>query len=253
MKEIYAWAPYFRELARKIADGDEQHLVDAAKRVAWKEAGGESPLLNYGDENIDPFSFFYTVAGNSTAAVSRKRIYESLRITFEMESELRIDLDDAFIFPTPPRVNTLFHSEGNGNPELLWRLFRSAVSGFGHVDGKDFEGAFAIGNVALKKLTQALFLINPDDFIPIDQHTTSLRLFQFQKPPNRITLSEYADLIDSLRRAFPGCGLFEINMFSYLRSTSITVHPEQCFQGLPDTLPTSGSVIRRGILTPCRG
>ena len=230
MKEIYAWAPYFRELARKVADRGERYLMDAAKRVAWKQEGPQSPLLNYGNENIDPFSFFYTIAANSTAAVSRERIYESLRGIYDMESELPIDLEEAFVFPTPPRINTLFHSGGQGDPDLLWRLFRSAESGFEHIDAEDFEGALAIGNVALKKLTQALFLVNADSFLPIDQHTTSLGLFRFNKPPNRVTLPEYSDLTDLLRNAFPGCRLFEINLFAYLRSTGLAVRPAHCFQ-----------------------
>ena len=151
MKEIYAWAPYFRELAHKVADRGEHHLIDAAKRVAWKQEGPQSPLLNFGDQNIDPFSFFYTVAANSPAAVSRTRIYESLRDIYDMESELPIELDEAFVFPTPPRINTLFHFKGKGDPALLWRLFRSAVSGIEDIDADDFGGALAIGNVALKK------------------------------------------------------------------------------------------------------
>ena len=231
MKEIYTWVPYFRELARKIADRDEQHLVGAVKQIAWKQEGPISPLLNYGDENVDPFSFFYTVAGYSTTAVNRKRIYDSIGNVFEMQSVLPVDFDDAFVFPTPPMINTLFHSGGQGNPKLLWRLFRSAVSGFANVDTEDFEGALTIGYVALKKLTQALFLVNADDFLPIDQHTTSLGLFPFDKPPNQITLGEYADLIGPVREAFPDCNLFEINLFAYLQSTnSLNVHPEQCFQ-----------------------
>ena len=231
MKEIYAWAPYFRELAAKIAGRGEHGLIGDAKRVAWKEDETASPLLNYGDRNIDPFSFFYTVAANSTAAVSRKRIYNSIRSIFEMESELPLDSDDAFVFPTPPRVNTLFHADGKGNPELLWRLFRSAVSGFDRVDAEDFQGAFAIGNVALQKLTQALFLVNAEQFLPVDQHTTSLGLFPFRKAPNSITLAEYAALIERLRQALPGCDLFEMNLFAYLHSSShLTVHPERCFQ-----------------------
>ena len=230
MKEIYDWAPYFGELARNIAGRGEQGLIDAAKQVAWKTEGPQSPLLNYGDENIDPFSVFYTIAANSTTKASRKRIYGSLRSIFEMESELPTDLDEAFVFPTPPRVNTLFHSGGTGNPDLLWRLFRGAVSGLDDIDANDFESAFKIGNVALKKLTQVLFLVNPVSFMPIDDHSTALGLFPFERPPTQITLTEYADLIDLLRHAFPGCGLFEINLFAYLRSTGLTVRPRHCFQ-----------------------
>ena len=230
MKEIYSWAPYFRELARKVADGGERDLIDAAKRVAWKPEGPQSRLLEYGDENIDPFSFFYTIAANSSGAVSRERIYESLRGIYNLESELPLDLSDAFVFPIPRNIGTLFHSGDQGNPALLWRLFRSAVSGFGRIDPDDFEGALAIRNVALTKLTQALFLVNADSFVPIDRHTTSLGLFPFDKPPTGATLPEYSNFIDLLRNAFPGCRLFEINMFAYLSSTGLAIRPAQCFQ-----------------------
>ena len=59
MKEIYDWVPWFRELAKNIAEGGEQYLVDKAKDVNW--AKGRA-LLEFGDEGIDPFSFFYFLA-----------------------------------------------------------------------------------------------------------------------------------------------------------------------------------------------
>ena len=55
MKETCDWALWSRELARKIADGGEQYLIDRAKLVAWQADDGESSrtfrLLRYGDEN----------------------------------------------------------------------------------------------------------------------------------------------------------------------------------------------------------
>ncbi len=61
MKEIYAWVPWFTELAKKIADESQQDLADAAREVPWKKDGTNPALLNYGDNFIDPFSFFYTL------------------------------------------------------------------------------------------------------------------------------------------------------------------------------------------------
>ena len=65
MKEIYEWVPWFKELSQKITEGDERYLVERAKTVAWKDDGTESALLKYGDSNIDPLSFFYTLASQS--------------------------------------------------------------------------------------------------------------------------------------------------------------------------------------------
>ena len=75
-------------------------------------------LLRYGDENIDPWSFFYTLASRSTGSEGRNRIYSSVAEAFDMTREP--SLDHRFIFPTPNPVNTLFHNAGEGDPPLLW-------------------------------------------------------------------------------------------------------------------------------------
>ena len=149
-----------------------------------------------------------------------------------MESELPIDLDEAFVFPTPPRINTLFHSGRPGGPSpSLAAVSKRRNRGSSYIDAEDFEGALAIGNVALKKLTQALFLINADSFLPIDDHTTSLGLFRFDKPPNRVTLPEYADLIHLLRNAFPGCRLVRDQFVRlFCGRPALAVRPANCFQ-----------------------
>ena len=74
MKEIYDWVPWFRELGERIASGGEGSLVDKAKALAWKPDGSESALLKYGDHNVDPLSFFYTLASQSKSRESRNRI-----------------------------------------------------------------------------------------------------------------------------------------------------------------------------------
>ena len=229
MKEIYGWIPWFKELAEKIADGGEGYLIDRAKRVDWKEDGSEAALLNYGDANIDPLSFVYTLASLSKSRDSRNRVYPSISSAFEVTAALDLDADDGFIFPTPPGINTLFHSRGSGEPELLWRLFRDAQAGFGNIGPDVFEGALDLGNVATTKLTQVLFLVNPEEFLPIDEHTKSLGFFN--SVPKRIGLAEYGSLIERVRKAFPGCRPYEVNLFSYLQSSRhLGVNASSCFQ-----------------------
>ena len=169
MRETDDWAPWFRELAQRIADG-ERYLIDRARTVAWKDDDEESSsqpfgLLRYGDENIDPLSFFYTLASRSTSGNRREPMYASVAEAFDMTREPAYD---HIIFPTPNPVNTLFHYGGEGNPPLLWNLFREAVRGIGTVTPDPFERALEIRGVATRKLTQALFLVNPEDFLPFD-------------------------------------------------------------------------------------
>ena len=230
MKEIYDWVPWFRELAEKIADGGERDLIDKAKRVAWSDNDKAPPLLRYGDDNIDPLSFFYTLASRSTSSVSRKRIYSSIDSVFGLRRKLAHDCDNNFIFPTPPPVNTLFHrGEGTSNPELLWKLFRDAVSGLESVSAEDFEGALDINNVSTRNLTQVLFLLNPYDFLPIDDQATSLGFFD--SIPKPISWEEYVRRIDLVRKGLPGCWPYEANLLSYLISSgSVSSHQDNVFQ-----------------------
>lgn len=213
MREIYHWTEWFSELANKIAEGGEEILIERAKQIAWKADRTDPSLLLYGDENIDPFSFFYSLAGLAQSQESRNRIYPSINENFNINTSLPLDCDDAFIFPTPDRRNLLFHSNGNGDPQSLWHLFRGAVLGPESVQAQDFDSSLKIPRVAIAKLTQALFLINPSAFLPFDKTGRSLGISRQQKVEN---WTQYQKELQKFRDAFPGCKPCEINLFIYL-------------------------------------
>ncbi len=228
MKEIFNWVPWFVELSQKISENDEDFLAQKARQIPWKQEGGEIPLLQYGDSNIDPFSFIYTLAGYQSA---RKRIYAEVSEAFGLSSELLLELDDSFIFPTPQLNNVLFHSGDRGNPDLLWRLFRSTVKGIDQVSADEFDSALQIKRVGLPKLTQALFLLNPNDFLPYDNRILSLGVSDALR--GKETWKNYRNEIKKVRDAFPGCVPYEINLLVYESTNSknpLTVNPERCFQ-----------------------
>ena len=230
MKEIYGWVPWFGELAGKIAEGGETYLAEAAKRVAWRDDDDEQPLplLKHGDENIDPFSFFYSLAQRGQDAGSRMRIFPSINKEFNMERQPPMESDDAFVFPTPSyRAQVLFHNNGQGNPQLLWNLFRGALRGLDSVDPEDFVGALKIGYVGRVKLTQVLFLINPSQFIACDDKMAPF----VNLPTGELDWAHYKEWVGRIRKLFPGCEPYEINLFAYLRwSRSLPVHSDRCFQ-----------------------
>ena len=228
MREIYQWTDWFKGLAGKIADGGETYLVERAKQIAWNDDGTKPPLLRYGDENIDPFSFVYSLAQRSQGAGSRNRIYPGIKEAFNMEGLPPVELDDAFVFPTPPyNALVLFHNKGQGNPQLLWNLFRDAVQGLDSVDARDFGGALDIGNVGKVKLTQTLFLVNSSQFIPCDG---KMALF-VELPTGEFNWAKYREWLQKVRNLFPGCEPYEINLFAYLRSSGhLPVHVGRCFQ-----------------------
>ena len=216
MEDQYAWVAWFDELARKVADGTEAELAEKAAGIAWRHDGGTPKLLEYGAENIDPFSVVYSVAANCSSLENRTRLVRSVSDVFGLHSRIPVEVDDAFFFPQGYPGNLLFHSGDEGNPGLLWRLFRSAVQGAEAVAPSDFAGALAIGQVGIAKLTQALHLVNARSFAPFDDHTRPLLA---GKPPRKPEWNQYRAAVEELQCSFPGCELYEINLFAYLLSS----------------------------------
>jgi len=215
MREIYHWTEWFSELAGKIAEGGEGFLIDRAKRISWRADGKEPPLLRYGDENIDPFSFFYSLAQHRSS-VNRKLVYRSVEKVFNVKHqypEEQYDSDDAFVFPTANPQNLLYYSNVQADPKLLWNLFRSAVRGLDSVDPKHFDDALELRGVRKAKLTQTLFLINSSQFLPCDD---KMSIFVDLPPDNEFNWKSYRGWLQKVRDIFLGCGLYEINFFTYL-------------------------------------
>ena len=222
MNKLYAWVPWFNELAGMVADGNERELVERAEQIEWRDDDKGSPLLEYGTHNIDPFSFIYTLATHCRHPKNRARVTGSVANVFDLTLELPLDHEDAFYFPRGTPQNTLFHQAGEGDPALLWKLFRCAVKGIDAVSAQVFDDALDIGNVGSSKLTQALFLVDGREFLPWDKSTRPLLS---GNGSGTLDWTRYRAAIDELRAVFPGCEPFEINLFAYL------IHAEKLSDG----------------------
>lgn len=219
MKELFHWVPWFQELARKVEEGRLGALVERAKKVDW--AGGRCAVLDQGEENADPLTFFYHLASVAGGKVEKRRtIYASVAEVFGIESEFDYSLDHCFVFPIPPGLQVLFNNSG-ADPKLLWKMFDQACA----LDGTSrnamsadiFANMLQIKGVGIPKLTQVLFLINPRAFLPFDTHAVlPLAIGQFKKPPATMSWAEYVDEMDRIQAAFPGCQRYEINAIAYM-------------------------------------
>lgn len=234
MKERYDWVTWFRKLALKIDAEGEAYLSDKANQVNWQEKK-PNHLVYYGEDNIDPFSFFYYLAKKNTTN-QLKPVYTSVNEKFEIAEEPPFIPDNEkfpFYSPTAKAIAT-FHDGKTFNPALLWKLFRQAVKDEPEINAKDFHDALKIKQVGAIKLTQCLFLINPYCFIPIDhnfklligEHNQILRKStnidkKVEANLDRITKSItteggwniYRNEIERIRQTFPGCHLYEIAWF----------------------------------------
>ncbi len=219
MKELFQWVPWFEELAKSVGDGRRKGLVERARKVDW--AGAKCAVLDQGEEKADPLTFFYhlaSIAGGKTE--KRRTVYASIAEVFGIESAFDYGFDDGFILPTPVPVMVMFNNTG-GDPQLLWKMFDQARAPYDAAYGADIADTFAkmlqIKGVAVRKLTQVLFLINPKAFLPFDEAAVlPLGIGRFRKAPSNVSWGEYLDEMGRVQAAFPGCQCYEINAIGYL-------------------------------------
>ena len=215
MKELHAWAPWFRDLSRTIAAGGEDDLIKKARKVDWKNP---TALENGPDRRIDPFSFLYTLASKNTTN-QRPVVYPSVDDVFGVESVLPDPEDPRlFVFPTPPPFKVLFSPSGE-HFDQLWRLFRQATADENSVVATDYEATLAIKGVASKKLSHGLFLSNPYRFLPVDNFGLLAGApVHLQALADSHAHKDYVAGCDRVRQCFPACQPFEINYFLFLQS-----------------------------------
>ena len=227
MKETYYWVPWFRELSKKIAefaDGRQQEFLEKARQIDWGDGGKVVDRINLYQEEFDPFSFIYTVA-NKHGMKSREAVFRSISEVFELQkslknSEIEYVATNDLIFPIPSPLNLLFLGKNpdERKPDALWRMLKSAVEGISKVDSQDFSDVLKIPGVGIPKLTQALCLVNATEYFPVDSSVASLKLDNFDKVPSKkqeFSLETYKELLNSVRKTFPGCELYEIGLFAY--------------------------------------
>ena len=210
----YTWVAWFEELATKIASNDEHYLADKAKTVDWIKI--KVPLLMYEDKNIDPMSFLYFLAQQNTSEIRYKRVFGSVHEVFGITSDLPEPLP--IILPPTEPASALFHDGRSFDPNLLWRLFRQAAVPIHEsptIQPDDFNTILRISGVDMEKLTQTLFLANPNRFLPADK--TSTVLPQPELHGNVEDYEGYAARMETIKHLFPECEPYEINTFLYIQ------------------------------------
>ena len=217
MKEMFHWVPWFEELAQEVGEGGRTGLVERAREVDW--AGGKCHVLADGEDKANPLTLFYNLAAIARGrADKRETVYASVAEVFGIASDLDHTLDDGFFLPSAPPMAVRFRN----NPELCWKMFNEARALDGISDGTDttadtFAKMLQTSGVGVANLTQVLFLINPRSFVPFDTKAVlPLGIGNFNKPPRKLSWTEYLDEMSRIRTAFPGCECYEINIISYL-------------------------------------
>lgn len=225
----YDWVPFFRAICKKITDLTENATNKETKllEIAGNTFQPKQAILQY--QTIDPFSYVYALAQRNTKN-QRIDTFTRAKNAFGLTEPIPTD----YVFPTPtPNTLSLFYSKGNyinkegstvGNA-CLWNLFTQIYNG-STIDENDFQNVLSLKNVGFTKLSQAMFLINPERYIPFDTQMNSLpvsELADLKQVVSRIYqkgISIYHQAIEKLKNAFPGCKLYEINLLNVLINTA---------------------------------
>ena len=223
----YSWVWWFRELAQSIAaDGGRELLAERAKRVFLPS--DDPPLLKYGDDNVDPFSFFYSLSTQLSEEKWVQRLHRAGEV-FAIKSPPPEQIPAIPIhYPGRP----VFHSGETEEVDLLWQLFSTVAEDAPTVDGEIFDRALEIKGVALTKLTMALSLVNPTHFLAVDGRASgafgsvSATLLPQFGPPKRYKYKQYEACRRAILSLFPGCRPYEVDTFLYMQQEDALITPE---------------------------
>lgn len=220
----YDWVHFFQELCSKILKISEGENRDYTLYLKAKEVFQEDDaILRF--SYVDPFSFLYALAQKNTVNQS-EYYFGRVKYAFDISSSIPTD----FIFPTPqPNSLSLFYAQGgyvdkNGaviGSESIWKLF-AAIFNDTQVNDKDFRLVLRLKNVAIVKLSQVLFLVNPVQYIPFDNRMNSLPIPGLEDLKLIIAKIEkegfpaYLESVSLLKKSFPGCKLYEVNLLNWL-------------------------------------
>ena len=73
------------------------------------------------------------------------------------------------------------------------------------MDSGNFDRALEIPSVAISKLTQVLFLVNPDEFLPFDNKGTLSPGISTLDKAEQIAWPRYREELHRFGSAFPDC------------------------------------------------
>lgn len=193
------WRPLFEELAQKLLEFEErqpelvQILRDADVHIQHDE--GEDLQV------LDPFSFFSLILKHQSDA-SVLPIFARIKARLNLQASIPHDLTGV---PWSNPMNAWFFAYRSrrhpGDLPTLWALARQAVAG--DLQPETFGLALGIRQVALPKLTQGLFWLNPEEFLALNGVNNPYLEQRGIKSSKVTTLAEYQAVLDAARTLAP--------------------------------------------------
>lgn len=194
------WPPFFRELATRLLEFEDRQpeLVQLLREVGVTVNHDEGQPLTV----LDPFSFFSLIL-KSRSDVKALSLFGRVRERLGLEAAVPSDLTGV---PWSNPMNAWFFAYRSARqPDdlpVLWALARQALEG--NLLAETFDRALAIHKVALSKLTQGLFWVNPEKFLALNSINIPYLQARGVAGAGRVrNLPEYLNVLHRARQLAP--------------------------------------------------
>ena len=198
IKEDFSWVQTHKQLTEflKTKENSQNELIQILKSVGIgplndKTGDGEHDIeLN----EIDPFTFFCYIYkyGAKRRLGYLQKIAETLNIKIPQgESGIpSAQAQKVWLFPYE-------YERKNNEVKRLWSFFYKAISNT--LSENDFQDVLQIRSTGKTKLTEALFYINPEKYLPINGPTKPYIKEVLGIDPKFNTYNEYIDILSRIK------------------------------------------------------
>jgi len=210
----FTWVQTHKELVQYLKDkeANQKELVKILKK-AGVTAGlvDENPKGNRFElEEIDPFSFF--------CFIHKYGEERTLKILQDIAKILKLTApEDVAGIPSAQAQKVMMfpfkHHRNENEIENLWRFFYSALDD--SITDEQFENILKQYGVGPVKITEALFYIDPDRFMPINGPVKPWLKQELDVDPSFSTYTEYLELLNRIRESTDK-PFYELSYKSYL-------------------------------------
>jgi predicted RNA-binding protein with PUA-like domain len=214
MDKKFTWVQTHKQLTQYLAEQEnsQKKLIELL-REAGVTAGlvDEDPKGNrFNLEEIDPFSFFCFIYkyGPENRLQILQSIAKKLKLNYP-EDECGIPSAQAqkvMMFP-------FRHHRNDNEIEHLWQFFYSALDG--SITDEQFENILNQYGVGPVKITEALFYIAPDRYMPINGPVKPWLKQILDINPSFSTYSEYLELLEKIKQT-TGKPFYELSYDGWL-------------------------------------
>lgn len=217
MQTSFTWVPAHKRIVEWLQEKEraQREMISILKNLGitgFKDTGENNQEIELTE--VDPFTFFCYLYKHG----SEKR----LELLQALCKQLNIDplpKDDNGIPSANAQKVWLFpwkFKRTNNEIARLWKFFHEAVKGT--VTNSIFEDVRNIKNAGKVKLTEGLFYIDPERYLPINAQVKPYLQSTFNIDPSFETFDEYTQLLQKVRKATSE-PFYKISYDAYLWNT----------------------------------